>query len=171
MAKSDKDLQDSVGNAMGEDLFGSPKRKSKTTTYSQSAYRSPAYNRTSYMWENDDQFDQIDEFDRDLRKPLFDGDTLKKLEAIERGHRRKSAELPEIWNDHSVILDADRMAALESSIETAINNALDDNNLAVQYSEMLLLRKVVNKAVADCIPSMKYTHGGTTYNVRLPDEK
>ena len=160
MAKSDKDLQDSVGNAMGEDLFGSPKRKPKTTTsYSPSAYRSPAYNRTSYMWENDDQFDQIDEFDRDLRQPLFGG------------RRHKSEELPEIWNDHSVILDADRMAALEKSIEGAINTALDDNNLAVQYSEMLQLREVVNKAVTDCIPSMKYTHDGTTYNVRLADEE
>ena len=159
MAKSDKDLQDSVGNAMGEDLFGSPKRKPKTTTsYSPSAYRSPAYNRTSYMWEHDDQFDQIDEFDRDLRQPLFGG-------------RRTTVEdLPEIV-DGCVVLDTRRKIKLLKSLEYAIGDSFDENNLALPFADMQRVLDAVNKAVGECIPKMKYIHGGTDYNVRLPDEK
>lgn len=162
MAKSDKDLQDIVGDAMGNDLLGTPKKKTpKTSTYSYpsggSTYGSRrTYGRqSSYLWEDDDQFD--DEFDNDLRQSPFGG------------RRTTSEDLPEIWNDHAVIFDEKRMAALEKSVENAINNALDDNNLTVQYSEMLKLRKVINKAVADCIPVMKYAHSGTNYSVRLAD--
>ena len=161
MAKSDKDLQDIVGDAMGNDLLGTPKKKTpKTSTYSYpsggSTYGSRrTYGRQSYLWEDDDQFG--DEFEDDLRQSPFGG------------RRTTSEDLPEIWNDHAVIFDEKRMAALERSVEDAINNALDDNNLTVQYSEMLKLRKVINKAVADCIPVMKYAHSGTNYSVKLSD--
>ena len=158
MAKSDKDLQDIVGDAMGNDLLGTPVKKVlKKTPYSNPYPRggSTYGGRQSYLWEDDDQFD--DEFDNDLRQSPFGG------------RRTTSEDLPEIWNDHAVIFDEKRMAALERSVEDAINNALDDNNLTVEYSEMLKLRQVINKAVADCIPVMKYAHRGTSYSVKLAD--
>ena len=77
MAKSDKDLQDIVGDAMGNDLLGTPVKKvSKKTPYSHPYPRggSTYGGRQSYLWEDDDQFG--DEFEDDLRQSPFGGRRL-----------------------------------------------------------------------------------------------
>ena len=160
MAKSDKDLQDIVGDAMGNDLLGTPKKKTpKTSSYHYpsggSTYGSRrTYGRQSYLWENDDQFD--DEFENDLRQSPFGG------------RRTTSEDLPEIV-DGCVVLDRGRTIKLLYSLERAIGDSFDENNLALPYDDMQRVLDAVNEAVGKSVPKMKYSHGGTNYSVKLAD--
>ena len=161
MAKSDKDLQDIVGDAMGNDLLGTPKKKTpKTSTYSYSSGGSTygsrrTYGRqSSYLWENDDQFD--DEFENDLRQSPFGG------------RRTTSEDLPEIV-DGCVVLDRGRTVKLLKSLEYAIGDSFDESNLTLPYADMQRVLNAVNTAVGESVPKMKYSHGGTNYSVKLAD--
>lgn len=153
MSKNDKDLQDIVGDAMGADMFGAPKKKAPKTVRYPYSTGGPAGSPRRPLWQ-DDKY--LDEFDDVLNDPTPFSLTPAK----------PSSNLPKIDERSGVVfLEQHHLLKLKKSLEYAVGDALDENNLVFAHRDMMKVLDALNVVVDTHIEDAKYSAHGASYEI------
>jgi len=144
MAKNDKDLQDIVGDAMGADMFGAPKKKAPKTVRYPYSTGGPAGS-PRRLWQDD----------------AFDDPTPFSLTPV-----KHSSNLPKIDERSGVVfLEQHHLLKLKKSLEYAVGDALDENNLVFAHRDMMKVLDALNMVVDTHIEDAKYSAHGASYEI------